>query len=343
MTAYAFWNNKGGVCKSFLGFVAATEYAHRYPDTDVYVIDLCPRANISETLLGGYVNGAKAIRKLVKTDPRATIAGYMEGRLNSPFKMLNDVSLYIRHPHDMNKAIPENIQLICGDNLTGILSEAIRQTSQLSIPADSWKRVISWIRDIIVVLRDRSGGRDSVFMVDCNPSFAIYTQLAVAACDFLVIPFTADDSSRRAIENIAALIYGIGDPKVNAYARTGFAGRAREQGVSTPKIHTLVRNRMTSYERPHKAFEAISKMIRETIDSLHKKHRVIFAHPSQKPSQGIIDIPHCHSAGAVTSMKGIPFHKLRAGSYDIAETKVRINPASLKSCREALDTFVNCL
>lgn len=51
MTAYAFWNNKGGVGKSFLSFVAATEYAHTYPGTDVYVIDLCPQANISETLL----------------------------------------------------------------------------------------------------------------------------------------------------------------------------------------------------------------------------------------------------------------------------------------------------
>ena len=51
MTAYAFWNNKGGVGKSFLSFVAATEYARTYPDTDVYVIDLCPQANISEILL----------------------------------------------------------------------------------------------------------------------------------------------------------------------------------------------------------------------------------------------------------------------------------------------------
>ena len=50
MTAYAFWNNKGGVGKSFLSFVAATEYARTYPDTDVYVIDLCPQANISEML-----------------------------------------------------------------------------------------------------------------------------------------------------------------------------------------------------------------------------------------------------------------------------------------------------
>ena len=30
MTAYAFWNNKGGVGKSFLSFVAATEYARAY-------------------------------------------------------------------------------------------------------------------------------------------------------------------------------------------------------------------------------------------------------------------------------------------------------------------------
>jgi cellulose biosynthesis protein BcsQ len=42
MSSYAFWNNKGGVGKSFLCFVAASEYAHRHPDTDVYVIDLCP-------------------------------------------------------------------------------------------------------------------------------------------------------------------------------------------------------------------------------------------------------------------------------------------------------------
>ena len=51
MEAYAFWNNKGGVGKSFLSFVAATEYARTHPDTDVYVIDLCPQANISEMLL----------------------------------------------------------------------------------------------------------------------------------------------------------------------------------------------------------------------------------------------------------------------------------------------------
>ncbi|KAB0743970.1 ParA family protein, partial [Pseudomonas aeruginosa] len=55
MTAYAFWNNKGGVGKTYLSFIAASEYAHTYPDSDVYVIDLCPQANVSETLLGGNI------------------------------------------------------------------------------------------------------------------------------------------------------------------------------------------------------------------------------------------------------------------------------------------------
>lgn len=38
MTAYAFWNNKGGVDKSFLSFVAATKYARAYTDNyDLYL------------------------------------------------------------------------------------------------------------------------------------------------------------------------------------------------------------------------------------------------------------------------------------------------------------------
>lgn len=64
--------------------MAAAEYAHRHSDTDVYVIDLCPQANVSETLLGGYLNSPKALHSLSSKTPRATVAGYIEARLNSP-------------------------------------------------------------------------------------------------------------------------------------------------------------------------------------------------------------------------------------------------------------------
>lgn len=204
MTAYAFWNNKGGVGKSFLSFVAATEYARTYPDTDVYVIDLCPQANISEMLLLNAEmlidyddmslisydvihRNYDVIHKLIEKKPRCTVAGYLEARLNSPFRPIKDVSPYVCRPRDFNTKLPANLQLVCGDYLLEILSEAIRQTSQLAIPVDAWKQVINWIKDLTMALRQRSGNRDTLFILDCNPSFAIYTQLALAAAKNLVI------------------------------------------------------------------------------------------------------------------------------------------------------------
>ena len=56
---YAVWNNKGGVGKSFLTFIMATEYAVSRPNEHIFVIDMCPQANVSEILLGG--NGAQRI------------------------------------------------------------------------------------------------------------------------------------------------------------------------------------------------------------------------------------------------------------------------------------------
>src|SRR5262245_3842396 len=71
MSSYAFWNNKGGVGKRFLCFVAASEYAHRNPGTDVYVIDLCPQGNVSEILLGGPDGGpAGPLQGLLGATPR---------------------------------------------------------------------------------------------------------------------------------------------------------------------------------------------------------------------------------------------------------------------------------
>lgn len=345
MTSYAFWNNKGGVGKSYLCFIASSEYAHRHPETDVYVIDLCPQGNVSETLLGGYQTSPGALRELVSESPRRTVAGYLEARLSSPFRPLEDVEPFVTQPHAYNKAIPENLYLVCGDNLVEVLAEAIRQTSQLAIPVDSWKQVMEWIKDLAVSLSVRSGNRDTIFMVDCNPSFAIYTQLALAACRNIVVPFTADDSSRRAIENVVALTYGIGDEHVAVYSRISFARRAKEEGVDVPLLHTFVSNRVTRYEgKPSKAFEAVAKTIETTVERIYSKHRTIFANPRVKPSGSFITVPDYHSACIVSSMTGTPLHELRAGPRKIGDVeRVQINQAPLEGYRDALENFVDSL
>ena len=356
MTAYAFWNNKGGVGKSFLGFVAATEYARAYPDTDVYVIDLCPQANISETLLVK----PEVLHNLIRQKPRGTVAGYLEARLNSPFSKIEDITPFVCRPQEHNSYLPTNLLLVCGDNLLEILSEAIRQTSQLAIPIDAWSQVLSWIKDLAVALRRRSGNRDTLIILDCNPSFAIYTQLALVAADNVVVPLTADDSSRRAVENVVALLYGysLGDPMIETYARISFAKRAKDEGLVLPKLHTFVSNRITLYRgKASKAFEAMSESIKETLDELHKRHRQIYTAPKEKPSDRFIEIPDSHleipgshveipdyhSASVIMTTMGIPLYKLKPGPSMLRGKQVQINPEPLERYRKALGKFVDCL
>lgn len=344
MSAYAFWNNKGGVGKSFLVFICACDYAHRHPNTDVFVIDLCPQGNVSETLLGGYLAGGKAISALVADTPRRTISGYIDARLSSPFRMVDEIEPFISRPNDFNDAIPANLKLLCGDNLLEIQSDAIRQTSQLSIPSDAWRRVIDWVRDLRHSLTALNSTRDSVFFIDCNPSFAVYTQMALAAAEDVVVPFTADDSSRRGIENIVALLFGIGDKYVETYSRISFSKRAREEGLELPKLHTFVSNRVTFYRgEPSSAFRAASANIATLMDSIHKKHRSIFNNPREKPSEQFIAIPDYHSACVVSSTHGLPLHKMRPGPRKVGEEVVQLNAEPLGRYKAALAELIDRL
>lgn len=339
MTAYAFWNNKVGVGKSFLSFVAATEYAHAYPDTDVYVIDLCPQANISETLLAN----PDVIHKLIGQTPRATVAGYLEARLNSPFRPLKDVFSYVCRPRDFNAKLPVNLLLVCGDNLLEILSGAIRQTSQFDLPEDAWKQVLSWIKDLTVALRQRSGNRDMIFIIDCNSSFAIYIQLALAAAENVVVPFTSDDGSRRAVENVIALLYGngMGNPKMETYAQLNFAKRAKEEGIAIPKLHTFVNNRIMRHEdKASKVFESVSISIKKTLDDLHKKHRQVYTTPRALPSERFVEIPDYHSACVMMMTTGIPSYHLQPGRNKFRGRQVQLEPEALRQFQDALANFV---
>ena len=324
MSSYAFWNNKGGVGKSFLCFIAGCEYAHKFPDSDVYVLDLCPQANVSETLLGGFPKGSDAMTELLARKPRASIAGYLDARLSSPFKRLDDIDPYVCRPSNYNSAIPKNVSLVCGDNLLEIQSEAIRQTSQLAVPSDSWKQVLLWIRDLTEAIAKKSGDRPAGFIIDCNPSFAIFTQLAVVAADHVVVPFTADDSSRRAVENVVTLLYGFTEAAdVAPYTKISFAKKAKEENVPVPTLHTFVSNRVTKYEgKPSKAFAAMIKAMKTTIDNIHKKHRGVFSSPTAKPSGKFLFVPDYHSASIIVASTGTPLHKLTAGPKEFGGERV---------------------
>lgn len=343
MTAYAFWNNKGGVGKSYLSFVAACEYANNHPNTDIYIIDLCPQANSSEIVLGSD-ELSKNYSSLLASSPRKTIGGYIEARLSSPFVNSTHFTDYVISPAQYNKHIPPNVRLIAGDYILEVFSEAMRQAAQLTIPLDAWRKVINWIRDLILQIRSEYGIRETFFIIDCNPSFSIYTQMALVASEKLVVPFTADDSSRRAIENVFALLYGIGDEKTSAYAKISFAARANADQINIPKIHTFINNRVTLYEgKPSAAFRAASQRVKDTVTRNFKGHRSLFDSFALAQEKDFIEVPDYHSAAIVSTLTGMPIHKLRPGPKEIKGERIQLNKEPLDRYRKALSEFISRL
>jgi len=167
----------------------------------------------------------------------------------------------------------------------------------------------------------------------------------ISAADSVIVPFTADDSSRRGIENVVALLYGVSQDRQRAtYARINFAQRAKDEGVRVPKLGTFVSNRVTLYEgHASSAFAAVTKTIQQTIDEIHHNHRNLFADPRSIPSKSFLEIPDYHSACVVASMTGTPLHKLKAGPRTLAGQRVQINPDPLARYKKALSEFIDRL
>jgi cellulose biosynthesis protein BcsQ len=343
MTKYALWNNKGGVGKSFLTFSLACEFALENPNEDVLVLDLCPQANLTEILLGGKDIANNALNSLYAMKPRCSVGGYFETRLTSPFIPPTDVSEFIIRPNKFNKNIPTNIALVAGDNLLELLSEAMRQASQMALPYDAWQKVIRWVNDIVRIFTDSNQASDVTTFIDCNPSFSIYTQIGLSAADYLIVPFTADDSSRRGLENVLALLYGVSSSELQGYAKLSFSRKAHDEGVDIPKLHTFVSNRVTMYKgKPSSAFEAKSGPIRQVVEEAALSHKRYFS--SFKLVEDLFaQMPDYHSVAVVASSEGCPLSMLKSGHHSIDGDIVQVNQSAIDKYTKAIKKLVERL
>ncbi len=140
---YAIWNNKGGVGKSFLTFILASEYAAQYPDETVFVVDMCPQANVSEIILGGNGEGTKVLANLLAKVDRKTIGGYFDSRIAQPHVITGNETGFGVRPSDYNHKIPANLFLVVGDPSLEVQAEAINQIANQSLPHRT-ARLRSW-------------------------------------------------------------------------------------------------------------------------------------------------------------------------------------------------------
>jgi len=336
---YAFWNNKGGTGKTSLAFQAICRYAERYPKKKVLAVDICPQANLSELFLGGLTNdGSKNLLAIQGRMPRCSVGGYFQVRLPSPYNVPRFTSQdFITTPASFNRLIPTNIDLVCGDPLLELQSNAINTLSNTQIPGtNTWVAIIDWVKDFLAPV---DGMYDMIFL-DCNPSFSIYTQIGLAAAERLILPVMADDSSRRAVQNALSLVYGLRLPSP-IYATYAFSTKLEAERRKLPQVHLIVKNRLTQYMGPASAYFAVLQAIDGDIRQFIKSNPTYFTF--KKTDDATVDVRDFQTTGVVAFARGCPFSRLEAGKQNIGGHRVQVKEDYRKNCLKAIDELVHKL
>ncbi len=336
MATYAIWNNKGGVGKSYLSFQIACEYARTHPNKRILVIDLCPQANSSGMLLGGIEAGERVLDSLAGKTPSLTVSGYIEDRIRSPYVNPKRGSSYLTHVANHNEAVPENLYLITGDEQLEIQASRVLAATAPG-PTDAWRIVHTWINDLIEDIQQCWDTNDATVFMDCNPSFTIYTELAMSAADRLIIPFSADGSSRRAVRAVLALVYGV--TRQPGAQQSQFYLNSQQYRLPVPLIYCYVGNRMTQYLSSAKAFKAVVTEIGDEIWAVWQNSpNVFYVHPPGEKSptrrRDFIqmfqyEVPDANTASVVSSSVGIPIVILTAGQKTVVGRTVVVNQSQL--------------
>lgn len=346
---YAFWNNKGGTGKTSLIFQTIVRYAEKHPNKRILAIDVCPQANLSELMLGGLNNkGSDKLLQLQNNAPRCSIGGYFQLRLPSPYSVPTfNTGEFITTPNKYNNGVAKNIDLLSGDPLLELQSNAINSLANTNIPGtDTWICVIDWLNDFLEKVKDKY---DIVF-IDCNPSFSMFTQIALATTDRIILPVMADDSSRRAIQNAFSLIYGLKLPSA-IYATYAFGTKlvnAKKYNSNDPnekrklpKVHLIAKNRITQYMGSASAYRAVLNTIESDIKSLFREYPDFFSFTDSV--NGFIEIRDFQTTGVIAFAKGLPFSKVQVGLQSIGKHRVQVKEEYLNNCKKSMDELVSKL
>lgn len=194
-----------------------------------------------------------------------TYTFYFDTRMQTPFSYVTTINplSYVSQPSVYNANIPDNINLVAGDRLVELQSSFISSLTANKNPSvNTYIAVVSWLRDLLLHLENY----DVVF-IDTNPSFSIYTQIALAATERLIVPVMADDSSKRALSNVLSLVYGYNLPSP-LYASYTFNSELTNAGLDLPKIHLIVKNRITQYMGTAAAYRGVLASIDQEINAL---------------------------------------------------------------------------
>ncbi|WP_376958164.1 AAA family ATPase [Azospirillum sp. A26] len=338
MRVYSFYNNKGGVGKTTLCCNLATNYAANNPSKKVLVIDMCPQANASQFLLGGGQAGYNVNQRIQRTAGRKNIVGFIDWMLkgNSSFTT-KPRQAYSVSVNTYNKNIPSNLHLIAGDSFLESLSLALNYAVINPANKNSWRDYMTSIRKLCEFEYEQESDKYSsmTVFIDCNPSFSIYTQMALVSSDYVILPVMADYSSLEGIKGIFMLLYGEYPSEVNKkYAEdiVTFPGQIKQFGLNLPKIYEIIFNNYTANRGVATAYESLRGEIIDYAYEQKTRFPQMFAEtdpPSVTKSDFmknyVSNIKDFHTAGKVSASLGIPVMSLPKHSSYVMPDGEKVN------------------
>ncbi|MFH4665167.1 ParA family protein [Vibrio cidicii] len=345
--SYVMWNNKGGVGKSTITFHVASVYAEENPDRDVVVVDMCPQANVSMMLMGGGRKAEKKLQELITMDTPRTVVGYITDTITRADT--SELSKYITTLNSYNGNLPRNIHLLSGDGnlelIAPLLSERADATP-LSAKDQPWIEVHSIIKELT---KKRVTDKPCTFFIDTNPSFSIYTQIAILSGEYLLVPINADDSSIFAITGLFNLIWGA-EKKHPVYGNYTFSSKVDAFNVERPKIALLLGNRFTQQKGAAHAFKALSNEATLKMYDEYKKNPSRFISCSSPidsqndfEKEFSMELRDFNSAGVVAANQGIPLSKMDKNIYYVYNERIQVSKEQRQLCKSVIKGLVSRL
>lgn len=345
--SYVIWNNKGGVGKSTITFHIATVYAQKHPEQDVVVIDMCPQANSSMMILGGGKTGEARLQSLIGLTTPKTVVGYITDCLTSTVQQpLN----YCTKVHTLNKNISENLYLLAGDGNLELIAPLLSERANarpISASDKPWEKTHSVIKDLVA--KELNSGRETVYFIDTNPSFSVYTEIAILSGENILVPINADDSSIYAITGLFNLIFGSPSPHP-IYGKYTFANIVSENGMQRPKVYLLLGNRFTQKKGAAHAFKAVSneatlKMWQEYQINNANFRSVTNAINSQSEfeTEFSVELRDFNSAGVVAANLGIPLNSMDQYTYEVYGASIQVSKEQRELCKTTIENLVSKL
>lgn len=314
-------------------YVLSTEYARQFPEKEIVIVDMCPQANVSEMILGGNGKGQKNLEIL--HNENRTIAEYIKKRyLGGRENVVSHPGSYFIQACQYNDKLPENIYILPGDVDLDICSGIINHMG-IAPTRSAWANS----RRLLVELMDgfARDGVEQVFFIDCNPSFAPYTELAVIASDRLIIPCTADNASIRGMLNVFKLLFSDTDSEEMF---TQFREKALEAHLSLPKVHSVLLNKSRSHEKNAAiAFKATMEELSVTLRQLQKDYKDSF-------SEEFLDVSNIkdgNTLAAVLNHTGAILSEVTAGTYPIYDLEATVNKSQIEAFKDDIDAAVATL